>query len=314
MFLRHGSHALLLTLAMFGCVPIELPAQDTQPASPYSAPSVVCRITDARIDEASGLAASRRNPGLYYTHNDSAGKPHVYAIDRAGRIRATIRLIGAANLDWEDVAIAPGTTAGEFDVCVADIGDNKSRRERVTIYRFPEPEIGAATAGGNIDLRPTIYRCKYENGPRNAEGFAVDPRSGDGFIFSKRKDGRCNVYLWTAPWKADKTTTLKKISSLRFPAGLPLSSMVTGADISPDGLKLATRAYAGGWEWRLPANANKFAEIFKQTPAAIELAVEQQGEAVCYTCDGNALLTISEGVPTAVNEVRAENVDEPLLP
>src|SRR5581483_4478856 len=39
-----------------------------------------CTITDPRIDESSGLAASRRHPGIVYTFNDSGGSPRVFAL------------------------------------------------------------------------------------------------------------------------------------------------------------------------------------------------------------------------------------------
>ena len=40
-------------------------------------------ITDPRITESSGLAASRQHPGIYWTHNDSDDGPYLYAVDSA---------------------------------------------------------------------------------------------------------------------------------------------------------------------------------------------------------------------------------------
>lgn len=52
-------------------------------------------ITDPRIKESSGLAASRKHPGVYWTHNDSDDGPYVYAVDsRTGRTVATVTLRG----------------------------------------------------------------------------------------------------------------------------------------------------------------------------------------------------------------------------
>ena len=154
-----------------GCCPLLAWAQASQPTGDYAEPVAVCEVTDARLDEASGLVASRRNPGYYCTHNDSQGEPHVYVLDRSGRICLTIRLTGATNIDWEDIALAPGREADTCDVCVADIGDNKAARTEVVIYRFAEPELDAATrAAGLLDVTPSAYRCRYADGPRNAEG------------------------------------------------------------------------------------------------------------------------------------------------
>ncbi len=50
--------------------------------------------------------------------------------------------------------------------------------------------------------------------------------------------------------------------------------------------------------------ADAFALVFEQLPTALELATEPQGEALCFSADGKALLTISEGTPTTLYEVR----------
>jgi len=311
MRLWNGLHAPAALVGWLVCALSVAEAQTYRPAVRYGEPRPVCEIADRRLDEASGLAASRRNPGYYYTHNDSQGRPHVYVINRHGRICVTIRLDGAENRDWEDIALAPGQQPGTFDVCVADIGDNKAERREVVFYRFPEPQFDAVVrARGVLDIRPQLFRCQYEDAARNAEGFAVDPRTGDGYVFTRRLDGNCHVYRLTAPWRLTGVTTLKRVGTLRFPEAAALARMVTAADISPDGTRLVTRSYVGGWEWRLPepGDPGGFARIFEQDPTGLELATEPQGEALCFSSDGKSLLTISEKTPTTLYEVRqAEN-------
>jgi hypothetical protein len=303
-------NGLLVPLLLIGwlvCGPNSVAGQTSQPAPRYGEPQAVCQINDRRLDEASGLVASRRNSGYYYTHNDSQGRPQVYVLNRYGRICLTIHLVGAENRDWEDIALAPGDQPGTFDVCVADIGDNKAERNGVVFYRFPEPRLDAAArARGTLDVRPRVFRCVYKDGARNAEGFAVDPRTGDAYVFTKRFDGACHVYRFAAPWDAAAVTTLERVGKLRFPPAAALARMVTGADISPDGTRLVTRSYVGGWEWRLAKRdaADAFALVFEQMPTTLELATEPQGEALCFSADGKALLTVSEGTPTTLYEVR----------
>ena len=292
-------------MALAGCCPVAAWAQASRPVATYAEPVAVCQISDPRLNEASGLVASRRNPGYYYTHNDSGGEPHVYVLDRSGRIVVTIRLAGATNTDWEDIALSPGNAPGSFDICVADIGDNKSRRPEIVIYRLAEPELDAATrARGVADATPATIRCRYENGPRNAEGFAVD-RSGVGWVFSKRFDGKCDVYRLATPWNPDAVNTLQRAGLLKFPDGTPpLATMVTAADISCDGARLVTRSYVAGWEWQLSGGTspNALSAACEHLPSALRLAPEQQGEAICFSADGKSLLTISEGSPTTLYE------------
>ena len=118
------------------------------------------------------------------------------------------------------------------------------------------------------------------------------------------------MYRLNAPWKTDTVNVLQRTGELRFPPGaLPLATIVTAADIAPDGTRLATRSYLGGWEWELPteADANGLAAAFKELPGALRLAAEPQGEAICYAADGQALLTISEGTPTTLYESRRQD-------
>ena len=53
------------------------------PAVADGGSTVAFRISDPRITESSGLAASKLHPGVYWTHNDSGDGPYVYAIDSA---------------------------------------------------------------------------------------------------------------------------------------------------------------------------------------------------------------------------------------
>lgn len=299
-----GVGALVAGLLLAGCAPVA--AQTSQPGVRYQQPVAVCRIANPRLTEASGLVASRRYPGRYYTHNDSGDRPHVYVFDRTGRTVVTIRLAGAENIDWEDIALAPGERPDAYDICLADIGDNSAQRAGIVIYRFPEPDLKAAS-GRTIDIKPKVYRCRYADGARNAEGFAVHPRSGDGYVFSKRFDGACDVYRLSAPWKTGAVSTLPRVGSLRFPEQAPpLARIVTAADISPDGRRLVTRSYVQGWEWRLPEplDSRGLARLLGETPTALRLAAERQGEAICFSADGDALLTVSEAAPTTLYEIR----------
>lgn len=125
-------------------------------------------ISDPRITESSGLAASRKHPGIYWTHNDSDDGPYVYAVDgRSGRTvaRITLRGIGTPR-DVEAISMGP-----DGNVYVGDIGDNLGGTwNHVWIYRFPEPKKlrDATVTAAQFDV-------KYADGPRDAEALMVHP-------------------------------------------------------------------------------------------------------------------------------------------
>lgn len=298
------------------------------PPDGYEPPQTVCTLADRRIVEASGIAASRATPGTCYVHNDSGNAPLVFQVDRTGQTVRTVRLLDARNVDWEDIAIAPHATPASapaastapaasmpsqspiaaFDVCIADIGDNGARRRTVTIYRFPDTPRSAWT-GPEESLRPTVYTLRFPDGPQNAEAFAVDPRTGDGYLVTKRTDGDADVYRLPAPWPSEGETILTRVTRIDFGGRRPIETMVTAADFAPDGRRLALRSYACGWEWTFPETGDAagrlpIEQFLRAAPRRLDLAAEAQGEALCYAADGAALLTISENLPAQLSEVR----------
>src|SRR5690606_1881830 len=106
----------------------------------YTAPHALGTLDNDDIDEASGLVASKLHPSLLYTHNDSGGEPEVYMIDTLGKYQGKIVLEGSHNRDWEDIAIGPGRKAEISYIYIGDIGDNDAKRDKVHVYRFPEPK------------------------------------------------------------------------------------------------------------------------------------------------------------------------------
>ena len=81
------------------------------------------------VNETSGVFFHN---GRLWTHNDSGGKPILYALDTATfEVVQRVTLSNASNQDWEDVC-CDGTT-----VFVGDCGNNKGNRKDLMIYMFP---------------------------------------------------------------------------------------------------------------------------------------------------------------------------------
>ncbi|HEX8722546.1 MAG TPA: hypothetical protein VF736_18160 [Pyrinomonadaceae bacterium] len=265
-------------------------------------PAQIATLEDRAVRESSGLVASRRNPGLFWTHNDSGDGPFVYAFDRRGRARGKWRVSGAQALDWEDIAAGPGPAAGRSYLYAGDIGDNERGREFVVVYRFPEPQVTEGAQGGARETEPAeAIRLKYPDGAHNAEALLVHPRTGDLYVVTKTAEA-AGVYKLAAPYGAGEVHALTRVAVLRGPDFF--GTLVTGGDISPDGTRVALCDYAQGYELTLPAGARGFDDIWAQKPTAVPLGLRIQGEAVCYTLDGSSLLATSERAPTPLIEIK----------
>jgi hypothetical protein len=268
-------------------------------------PAQIATLEDRRVNESSGLVASRRNPGLFWTHNDSGDGPFVYAFDRAGRKRGTFRVEGAQARDWEDIAAGPGPEASRPYLYAGDVGDNDLEREFVTVYRFQEPEVTDADVSSTRE-RPRAtaaaeaIRIKYPDGAHNCEALLVHPTTGDLYVVTKAADS-AGVYKLAAPFDSSGVNTFARVATLRGPAFF--GALVTGADISSDGRRVALCDYASGYELTLPEGSKNFDDVWTQKPTLVPLGARKQGESVCYSLDGAALLATSEGTPAPLIEV-----------
>ena len=133
-----------------------------------SALSVQGRLTDARLSEVSGLAASNLNANRLWAINDSGNLAELYALS----LQATVEQVwpvAAQNRDWE--ALAAASIDGIPYLVIADTGDNLAVYEESFIHLIKEPGNFTNT---NKRLTPTsTLRFAYPDRPHNVEALAV---------------------------------------------------------------------------------------------------------------------------------------------
>ncbi|MEU4652557.1 WD40 repeat domain-containing protein [Streptomyces sp. NPDC023723] len=233
-------------------------------------------ISDSRITESSGLAASRLHPGIYWTHNDQDTGPYIYAVDGStGRTVARVSLAGIGTpRDVEAISIGPDNR-----IYVGDIGDNLGGTwPYVWIYELPEP-----TELKDQTVEAKQYVVKYADGARDAESMVVHPKTGRVYIIDKNEDGG---HLYEGP--AELSTSGTNV----FTRTAAVDLWATDAAFSPDGKQLTVRGYLGGlyYDW----NDGK---ITRKGRISVPLG---QGESVTYTVDGKKLLLGMEGSDSVV--------------
>jgi hypothetical protein len=282
-------------------------------SSGYGAPVHLVNLENQSIKESSGIAASRRNADIFWTHNDSGDGPFIYAFDRRGKHRGVWRVAGAKAIDWEDMAIGPGPKRGRSYLYLGDIGDNSKKRDQITVYRVAEPQVTLKDSSSTVqNPRETeaadVIRLKYPDGKYDAEALLIHPLTGDLYIITKVRGAPARVYKLRAPAPKSGVSQLSYVGEFRFPN--PFQGFITGGDISPDGRRVVICDYLGACELILPGKRGiAFDEIWKQSPLPVDIGgfmgVRRQGEAICYCADGLAILATSEGVPCPLIEVRS---------
>jgi hypothetical protein len=248
---------------------VVLPDREAGPCTTVNGPTKL-----AEVPEASGLAVSRRTPGVIWTHNDSGSAAVLFALDVAGDMRGRVR-VPIRTRDWEDVSA--GRCAGEDCLYIADIGDNRAERARIQIYRVLEP------APGDAETRtPEAFSATYSDGPHNAEAMFVS--GSDIFIVTRDRTGA--VYRATVTPLAGGELRLEPVVRLGLAA-------VTDAEASRDEKSVVVRTSHEAVFYRMEDLTRGQNEPYLRIN--IDGLQEAQGEGVAL--DGPTLYLVSEGRP-----------------
>jgi hypothetical protein len=269
------AHGLLAVLTASASTVIVLASAPPANAGEVSTRSTtLMRLSDPAIVESSGLARSTYARGVLWTHNDKGNDAVVYAVDKQGSTRATVRLSGADNVDWEDIAAGP-----HHRIWVGDIGDNGLQRAHISVYRFREPRdlVDGSVASTRLDLR-------YDDGRHNAEGLLVNPQTGRVFVVTKDPDGG-GIYRAPRDLSSDEVNTLTRVASA--------PAKVTAASFYPDGDGFVLCNYTKAWIYR----------DVRHRESRMDKPPLQQGESITVARDGVGILMGSEGTDSPVYRV-----------
>lgn len=264
------------------------------------------------VRETSGLAASRRDPRMLWTHNDSGGRPVLHAVEPNGARRGNLRLSGVTNRDWED--LASFTLDGRAWLLVADVGDNASRRTDCALHIVEEPDPAVLSP---LDETPASVTwtipVRYPDGPRDVEAVAVDARAGLVYLLAKRTAPHG---LYTLPLRppADGVTP-DAMPVAQFPNSsipqptatqnlMPIATgrfraQPTGMDFAADGSAAVIVSY--GDMLLFPRRASEsWAAALLHPPIVLAPHGLMQAEGVAFGADSRTIYVSSEGADSGI--------------
>ena len=262
---------------------------------------VVGRVEHEALGEVSGVVKSERGD-FYWVHNDSGDSPRLFAIDAAG-VPLVPSWLGvapddwqghaidhAAHFDWEAIALADGT------LYIADVGNNGNARRDLGVYVVNEPHPTAVQRMKALKHLPIRYPDQNEH-PGDVWHFdceAVFVAGGKLYFITKHRQPRriadfepgAKLYRLDTDF-TDRENVLTLIGQRD---DVPVA---TGADISPDGSRLAVATYVALWLFDAPANGdNWFAGEVRTLDLPRDLW-NRQLEAVAWQ-DESTLLLVNE--------------------
>jgi len=263
------------------------------------------------VSEASGLVASRQNPGVLWTHNDS-GFSGVFALSTNGALLANYRIPNAFSGDYEDIAVGPGPLPGFNYIYLGDIGDNEMSRFNISVFRFPEPAVYAH----QVSSPPTQFAegsqeltLTYPDGRYDAEALMIDPLTGDLFIATKLLTSSRIYRATRAQLEAGEPIVLSFVRQIAF-------FKVSGGDISSDGRFIVLRRgnTAAIWSRRAGQSiADALGGGAINAPVVGEPG-ELNGEAIGFHPSGLGYYTVSEGMEQPLYFFRRVDAGVPRQP
>jgi hypothetical protein len=241
----------------------------------------VMGIAPKKIEEASGLAASKTIPGYLWTLNDSGNPAEIYLLNEKAEIVMTCALENIVNRDWEELFIGPGPEPDKSYIYVADIGDNDAVYPDKILYRMEEPLI---IEKKSVIKKVDTFVFSLPDKPRDTEAMIYDSLSSSFYIFSKREPN-IKLYELKYPFLSDTLTA-------EFKVELPFNNIVA-ADISDNGDEILLKSYNQIFYWKRNKEES-FISTLTRKPEELKYSPEAQGESIVFRYDGSGFYTLSE--------------------
>lgn len=295
------------TARLFSCVLAWMAAGGGVPglaaeAATFSGPQSAGQLEATPRREASGLAASRRSPGVWWLHDDSGGPPVLYAVDSTGKKVGAVRLTETKNNDWEDLAAF--TSGGKSWLLVADTGDNGGDRKTLQLHVVEEPARSQLSPERETPLAPAwTIRVRYPDGAHDCEAVAVDADEGAVYLLTKR-DALPRLYRVPLA-RADSPVAAQFVGTAALIGNGGMTDDMlknvlgkkvhwpTAMDFAPDGSAALVLTY--GEVLLFPRRRGEtWAAALGRAPQHLGFHALPQAEGAAFSADGTELRVISE--------------------
>lgn len=237
-------------------------------------------LTHPPLREASALVKSRKHAGVFWTLNDSGNAPHLFAIDRTGKLLAEYRVRKAPDVDWEAM-----TQDDEGNLYVGDVGNNVIRLSRRYVYQIKEPD--PLTPYDKDKPLPELHVEKkfayvFPEKPFDVEAMIF--QRGSLYLFSKVHGKNVTKLYRMALDAPGKDVTLEEVCTI------PGLNVVTDAALTPDGKRLALCSYDWAAQFNLDTD-EPLSKLKDKKPTVVRFPpTEIEGCA----WDGDELIMVSE--------------------
>ncbi len=171
---------------------------------------------------------------LIWVINDSGGNPELYAYNKQGELKRTIKIDNVKNIDWEALA------ADNNHFYIGDFGNNYGTRKNLRVLKISKSQIDDTTLDKvNADIIHLKWSDQTDFSKRrhqhNFDCESLFTYNNKLYLFSKNWDNY-KTRIYELPTEAGPYSISPK-------ATVNVDFMVTGADVSPNGKMVALVGY-----------------------------------------------------------------------
>lgn len=286
------------------------------PKTEWKPAYIVGSIDRAAIPEASGIAASSVIEDRLYHINDRGSAPSFIITDRKGQNPKSIGLNLTEWVDTEEIAVGPCPASGSC-LYIADIGDNKFKRDSIFIHLVQDEKIIAQ------DTSPLkTLTLRYDDGkPHNAESFAIHPGR---IAFILTKENPAQLFRFNLDEiNGYQEIMLKKVGTIDLNPflegkGRPKKNLPTSMAIRPDGKQIVILTSSQGLSMDMdlknlpdsyPLDINSYIEENQIPTTRLPMIELPQSEGITYINGGKSVLYSSEIAETGGESAPLVQID-----
>lgn len=243
----------------------------------------LCRLPK-NLSEVSAVQVAAKSDWIWMLQ-DSGNATELYALDKSGTLKNTLKITNAPNIDWEDLTSDPSG-----NLYIGDFGNNANKRQDLCIYKLTQSDLEKTTA--LVSQKIGFYFPEQTEFPPKKSGRIYDVESffyynNHFYLFTKNRSSKSSgtTALYEVP-NQDGRHAAKLISTFDTCDAFNHCA-VTSADISPDGKKVVLLSSSYVWIFTGFTGNNFFSGKSEQ----IDLESFTQKEGICFTGNNKLLIT-----------------------
>ncbi|MEV0270767.1 hypothetical protein AB0H43_18440 [Hamadaea sp. NPDC050747] len=262
------------------------PSPSTSAATPAAQGKKVCKLSDLKVGELSGIVAT--SSGYLAVNTTENVENAVESHQKIWQLTAACKVTGKGISFGGGGSNSPNdiVRAKDGTMWIADTG-NAKERQSVALWKLP----AALTT-------PQLFRLTFPEGDKHEVQALLINGDGTPILVTHENDKTAFLYTPVGPLAAGQTTALKQAGKIDILTTVTENILggagrkgFTGGAVAPDGTRVALRTQADAYEWDVTGGDVLAALKTEPRVTGLPAPAEQYSGAITYSNDGTQFVT-----------------------